>query len=111
MKILNVRNFWKDVATHTGMEESEIKKHLTDLISRRNQIAHRADRPDEGTPPDQCDPHGLRPITRAWASSRIATAKAFVQGAAECVGKAIAYLNQIIAQREEQQLAKETLKP
>lgn len=110
MKILNVRDFWKDVAAHTGIEEGEIKRHLTDLISRRNQIAHRADRPDEGTPPEQCDPHGLRPITRAWTSSRVATAKAFVQGAAEGVAKAIAYLDQIIAQREEQQLAKQTLK-
>lgn len=111
MTILNVRSFWKDVATHTGIGEEGIKDHLRDLITRRNHIVHRADRPDEGTPPDQCDPHGLRPITRAWTSSRIATAKAFVQGAADGVGKAIAYLDQIIAQREEQQLAKATLKP
>jgi hypothetical protein len=109
MKILNVRDFWKDVATHTGMEEAEIKKHLTDLITRRNQIAHRADRPDEGTPPEQCDPHGLRPITPAWTISRITTAKTFVQGAAEGVGKAIACLEQILAQREEQRLARETM--
>ena len=110
MKILNVRDFWKDVAAHTGMADTEIKRHLTDLISRRNQIAHRADRPDEGTPPEEFDPHGLRPITRAWTSSRIATAKAFVQGADEAVGKAVAYLLQILAQRDEQRLAKETLK-
>jgi hypothetical protein len=109
MKILNVRDFWRGVATHTGIEEAEIKKHLSDLISRRNQIAHRADRPDEGTPPEQCDPHGLRPITRAWTASRVATAKAFVQGAADAVANGIAQLEQILAQREEQRLARDTL--
>jgi hypothetical protein len=111
MQILTVRNFWNQMAAKTGIADREIKSHLTELIQRRNKIAHRADRPDEGTPADQCDPHGLRPISRAWASSRVATAKAFAQGAAEVVSDAIQGLEQIIAQQEEQRLARQTIAP
>jgi hypothetical protein len=109
-EILTVKDIWKTVTSHTGLEAATIRNHLSDLISRRNQIAHRADRPGEGTPPEDCDPHGLRPITRAWTATRITSAKAFVQGAAEGVSRAIASLEQIIAQRDEQRLARETLK-
>ena len=109
MQILTVKNFWSQMAAKTGILDKEIKSHLTELIQRRNKIAHRADRPDEGTPLNQCDPHGLHPITRAWTSSRVATAKAFAHGAAEVVGEAIHLLEQIIAQQEEQKIAQETL--
>jgi len=109
MQILTVKNFWNQMAVKTGIPDKEIKSHLTELIQRRNKIAHRADRPDEGTPLHQCDPHGLHPITRAWTSSRVATAKAFAHGAAEVVGEAIHLLEQIIAQQEEQKIAQETL--
>lgn len=109
MGILNVKDFWKDVTAHTGFTDKEIRTRLTDLIQRRNQIAHRADRPDEGTPHEECDSHGLRPITHAWTSARIATAKAFVQATTASVTKALARLEQIIAQKEEQQLAQQTM--
>ena len=109
MQILTVKNFWSQMAAKTGILDKEIKSHLTELIQRRNKIAHRADRPDEGTLLNQCDPHGLHPITRAWTSSRVATAKAFAHGAAEVVGEAIHLLEQIIAQQEEQKIAQETL--
>ena len=106
MAILTVKNFWKNVAEHTGFEDRMIRSQLTDLIQRRNQIAHRADRPEEG---ETTDPHGLRPITHAWVNARISTAKAFVQATAEAVGQAVAQLEQIIAQKEEQRLAQQTL--
>lgn len=111
MQILTVKNFWNQIVAKTGIADKEIKGHLTELIQRRNKIAHRADRPDEGTPPGDCDPHGLRPISRAWTSSRVSTAKAFAQGAAEVVGEAIQGLEQIIAQQEEQRLARQTIAP
>ena len=111
MQILTVRDFWTQLAAKTEIADKEIKSHLTELIQRRNKIAHRADRPDEGTPADPCDPHGLRLISRAWTSSRVATAKAFAQGAAKVVGDAIHGLEQIIAQQEEQRLAKQTIAP
>ena len=109
MGILGVRDFWKDVSAHTGFESKEIRSQLNDLINRRNLIAHRADRPEEGTPAGESDPHGLRPITHAWTSTRITTAKAFVQSASEAVQKAIGQLELIIAQKEEQKLARQTL--
>jgi len=109
MTILTVRDLWKEVTTHTGIGEKEVKDRLTDLIQRRNHIAHRADRPDDNTSGVDVDAHGLRPITHAWVSTRIANAKAFVNAAASAVGKAIEKLELIIAQREEQKLAQQTL--
>jgi hypothetical protein len=109
MGILNVRDFWKEVSDQTGFEPKEIRSQLGDLINRRNQIAHRADRPEEGTPLEECDALGLRPITHAWTSTRITTAKAFVQSAAAAAAKALTQLELIIAQKEEQKIARETL--
>jgi hypothetical protein len=109
MKILTVPDLWKDVTAHTGLPTATIRSQLTDLILRRNQIAHRADRPEDGTPPDQCDPHGLRPITFAWTNMRVSTAKAFVQAAAASVEVAMKRLQMIIEQKEEQRLAKQTM--
>jgi hypothetical protein len=109
MGILNVKDFWKEVSTQTGFDPKEIRSRLNDLINRRNQIAHRADRPEDGTPLKECDPHGLRPITHAWTSTRITTARAFVQSAAVAVEKALGDLELIIAQKEEQKLARQTL--
>lgn len=109
MKILAVRDFWKEVTAHTGFDAATIRTQLNDLILRRNQIAHRADRPEDGTPPDQCDPHGLRPINFAWTNTRVSTAKAFVQAAATSVEIAVKRLETIIEQKEEQRLAKQTM--
>jgi hypothetical protein len=109
IKILTMKDFWKDIASFTGLDASAIRAQLNDLILRRNQIAHRADRPEDNNPIDQRDPHGLRPITHAWVNTRIHTTKAFVQGAAASVGKAIQQLELIISQKEEQALARQTL--
>ena len=109
MNILTVRDFWKEVAAHIGLDAKTIRSQLNDLILRRNQIAHRADRPEDETLTDQIDPHGLRPITHAWVNTRVVTAKAFVQAASTSIRTAIQQLEQIIAQKEEQQLAKQTL--
>lgn len=111
MKILTVRDFWKDVADHTGLDAKTIRGQLSDLIQRRNDIAHRADRPKDGTPPENYDPHGLRPITHAWVNTRVTTAKSFVQAASASVQNAMRELEQIITQKEEQQLAKQTMAP
>ena len=109
MKILTVRDFWKEITDHTGFDAKTIRGQLSDLIQRRNDIAHRADRPNDVTPHQECDPHGLRPITHAWVSTRVTTAKAFVQAASASVLKAMIPLDQIIAQKEEQQLARKTM--
>lgn len=111
MKILGVRDLWPEVKNHTGHEAATIRSQLSDLILRRNQIAHRADRPEDNAPPDQLDPHGLRPITLAWTSTRVSTAKAFVQAASASVQTAIAQLEKTIAGKEEQRLARQTMQP
>ena len=111
MKILNVRDFWPEVKNHTGLDAATIRSQTSDLILRRNQIAHRADRPEDSAPPEEFDPHGLRPITLAWTNTRVATAKAFVHAAAASVQTAITQLETIIAQKEEQRLAQQTMQP
>jgi hypothetical protein len=69
-KILTIRNFWEAVARHCGMPEKDIRRQLDELISRRNLIAHRADRPDKkADPPEEIDGHGLRAISYPWVSS------------------------------------------
>lgn len=111
MKILTVRDFWGDVTKEIGINAGTIRSQLSDLIQRRNYIAHRADRPEDNTPEDQLDPHGLRPITFAWTNTRVSTAKAFVQAAAASVEAAMKQLETIIQQKVEQKLAQQTLRP
>ena len=44
-RIMTVQNFWQDIEKISGQPANQLKQLLHDLISRRNQIAHRADRP------------------------------------------------------------------
>ena len=111
MKILTVRDFWGDVTKEIGLDAGTIRSQLSDLIQRRNYIAHRADRPEDNTPEDQLDPHGLRPITFGWTNTLVSTAKAFVQAAATSVEAAMKQLETIIQQKEEQSLAQQTMVP
>lgn len=107
--ILTVREFWTDVGKEMGMKPTELQPRLNTLISRRNKITHRADRPDEDTKAEEIDSHGLRAIGHAWANTHIVTAKSFVMASDTVIKKAIASLDQIIAQREEQKLAQKTM--
>jgi len=105
------KEFWKEVAKTTGQTEGETKTRLTALVARRNQITHRADRPEAGTPPADCDAHGLRPITYAWVSTHVTSAKALVDASTAIFATAVTKLEGIIAQQEEQRLAQKTLSP
>ena len=111
--ILTVKpaDFWRQMAQRTGQTEAEIKTRLGALVNRRNDITHRADRPAEGTPPAECDAHGLRPITTGWVSTHVITAKALVDAASAVFTAAITRLEGIITQRDEQRLAQATLPP
>jgi hypothetical protein len=70
-QIMTVRNFWAEVQKICGEDAANLKRLVGDLISRRNQVAHRADRPGDG---EEADGHGLRPIIcldkRACAGSQ-----------------------------------------
>lgn len=109
-RILTVTQFWPQISKKCGLSESEIHKQLSELIRRRNQVAHRADRPDErADPPENQDGLGLRAISFAWAHTRVATAKAVVSAAADLFVKTIGQLEKQLVQEEEQKIARQTL--
>ena len=109
--ILTVRDFWGDVGKGIGLKPSELQPRLNSLISRRNKITHRADRPDDDIKPEDIDSHGLLVMTHSWATTHITTAKAFVMEADAVINKAVVLLEQILKQREEQKLARKTIRP
>jgi hypothetical protein len=109
-RILTVTQFWSQISKKCGLSESDIQKQLSELIRRRNQVAHRADRPDErADPPEDQDGHGLRAISYSWAHTRVATAKTVVTAAAEIFVKTLGQLEKQLLQEEEQKIARETL--
>ncbi|SHJ90994.1 hypothetical protein SAMN02745216_02522 [Desulfatibacillum alkenivorans DSM 16219] len=110
-KILTVKKFWDQVAAKTGNPDNEIKRHIGEIITRRNQIAHRADRPDENAdPPEEQDGHGLRAINYAWANTRVATAKNVVSAASEIFTATLKKLEEQLDREEEQRLARQTMR-
>lgn len=110
-QILGVRDLWKDVGKEIGSSPEDIKAKLMALINRRNQIVHRADRPDEGAPATEIDCHGLRKIGYAWANNHVQLAKSFVTGSAAVIARSMEQMEQIISRRTEQELAQQTLQP
>ena len=111
-KVLTVAKLWPSVAQKTGIPESDIKRQIGELISRRNEIAHRADRPsDDPRKAEEVDGHGLRAISYSWANTRVSTAKTVASASAEIIGKTLTKLEEQIAQEEEQKLAQQTLEP
>jgi RiboL-PSP-HEPN len=108
--ILTVKNYWTQVAGQCGLQEGNIKTQIGELIARRNQIAHRADRPDDqADPPEEQDGHGLRNISYSWANARVGTAKNVVSASSEIFTTALSQLERQLAQEEEQRLAQATL--
>lgn len=108
-KIFVVRDFWGDISKLSGAQVPELRGKLNSLVLRRNLIVHRADRPDESTPPEDIDAHGLRTMSYAWANTHVTTAQSFVSASSDVFKKAIEQLELIISQREEQKLAQATL--
>ena len=109
-RILTVTQFWPQIAKRCGLSETDIQKQISELIKRRNQVAHRADRPDErADPPEDQDGHGLRAISYSWAHTRVATAKTVVSAAAEIFVKTLGQLEKQLQQEEEQAIARQTL--
>lgn len=106
-QILTIRNFWEEIERITGNRAGDFKRTLGELIQRRNQIAHRADRPEEG---EEADPFGLRPITLAWTNHRIQNAKTIVTASAELIEKTINGLEADIQANKEQEEAQKLIK-
>lgn len=90
-RMLTVNDFWQRIEKTCGEPSANIKRLVGDLIARRNQIVHRADRPDER---DKQDGHGFRRITFSWTNMRIQAVKTLVAAAAEIFTNVVAYLEQ-----------------
>jgi hypothetical protein len=100
------------MADDLGMEGKDIRRNLDELINRRNQISHRADRPDEqAQPPETTDAHGLRQITFAWVNYKVNVAKSVINASANRFEEALKVLENQLQQEQEQRLARDTLPP
>ena len=102
-QIMTVQNFWKRVESTCGEDAVNLRRHMGELINRRNQIAHRADRPAGG---EDADGHGLRPINLSWTNVRVQAAKTIVTAGADVIEKAISKLESDIAVADEQEEAR-----
>lgn len=96
---MTITKFWDRIEQETGSPAKEIKRLVGELITRRNQIAHRADRPEDG---EEANAHGLRPITFAWTNQRVQTAKTLVAASANLIRKTTDRLKADIKAAEEQ---------
>lgn len=111
-KTLTVQNFWRKVAEKCGEPDTNLKRHIGELIKRRNCVAHRADRPDpRAEPAEETDGHGLRVISFAWVNLRVQTARNIVSASAEVFADTIRGLEQELTQATEQEIARQTLAP
>jgi hypothetical protein len=103
-QIITVRNFWPEVQKICGEDAANLKRLVGDLISRRNQIAHRADRPGDG---EEADGHGLRPINLSWTNVRVQAAKTLITAGADVIDTAICRLEADIQAAREQDEARQ----
>lgn len=103
-EILTVKNFWSEVESVCSLKAADLRTSVGELIQRRNQIAHRADRPADEQ--DEADGHGLRPITYAWTNAHVQQAKTLVSAAHEVIGRAIERLEADVQAAQEQKEAR-----
>lgn len=106
--VLTVRGFWDEAARRCGRNARDLRRELDELITRRNQIAHRADRPDVG---EEQDRHGLRVIHSPWVRTRLATARSLVDASNLIFTETIQGMRDQLDRDREQQLARQTLQP
>jgi len=104
---LTIKKFWEEIERIAETPAKSLKTLIGDLIYRRNQIAHRADRPEEG---DESDGHGLRTIRLSWTNHRVQAAKTLVTASAELIEETIKHLEADIELAEEQEKARKLVK-
>ena len=104
---LTIKKFWEEIERIAGTPAKGLKTLIGDLIYRRNQIAHRADRPEEG---EEADGHGLRVIKFAWTNHRVQAAKTLVTASAELIEETITRLDAEIELAKEQEQARKLVK-
>jgi len=106
-KILTITNYWEQIEKLTGEKASNLKRLVGELIQRRNQIAHRADRP-EGQ--EETDSLGLRSINYAWANLRVQSAKTIVTASADLISRTIRRLEAEIETAKQPEEARKLVK-
>jgi len=79
-RLFGVRDIWDDIARIADMDASIMRRMIGELVARRNQIAHRADRQEPSAPGQS---GRLRPITYAWTISRVQSSRTVVTAASE----------------------------
>lgn len=95
--LLTVPRPGNDLATRLGRQETELKKIVEDTTNRRNDIVHRADRPDLGVDDAQQD------ISYSWALQAVETIRLVCTCLDEMVSERLQKLRQgapVIALRE-----------
>jgi hypothetical protein len=100
---MTVKNFWAEIQKLCGEDAANLKRLVGELISRRNQIAHRADRPADG---EDVDGHGLRPINLPWTNVRVQAAKTLVTAGADVIEATIRRLEADLQAAREQEEAR-----
>jgi len=77
-RLFGIRDIWEDIARIAEMEAGIMRRMVGELVARRNQIVHRADRQE----PLALEQSGrLRPITYAWTMSRVQASRTVVTAA------------------------------
>ncbi len=96
---MTVNQFWEGVEEKTGEPARNLKRQISELIDRRNKIAHRADRPEDR---EDSDGQGLRPIQLPWVNVRVQACNTLVTASNEIIKEAIQKLESDIQVAEEQ---------
>jgi len=82
---------WDAIAAHLGRDKKELMKTIEDTVRRRNDIVHRADRP-------QKDPGGTaQSIAYAWTQQAVDTIKHICLALDELVAARVARLQEMIS--------------
>lgn len=106
-QVLTIKNFWDQIENITAEKASNLRKQIGELIQRRNLIAHRADRPEEG---EGADKLGLRPILFAWTNHRVQATRTLVHASADLISATVKRLEEDIQDAKEQEAATKVLK-
>ena len=97
--IMTVNRFWERVEEMTGEPAKNFRRQISELIERRNEIAHRADRPKDG---ENADGQGLRPIQFPWVNTKVQACNTLVTASSELIKETIQKLESDIRVAEEQ---------
>ncbi len=90
-RLLGLSKPWDEIAEHLNRDKRELMKTLDDTVRRRNDIVHRADRP-------QTDPGGeAQVITFAWTQQAVDTIKHICLALDELVAARVAEMETMIS--------------